>query len=98
MSETLFLFATITPKPEFFAEARAALMSILPDTRKEQGCLLFDLLDDEQEGGRIYLWEEWADDAALQAHYAEPYTLAVFEKYRNWLAEPVAIVRMKKAG
>ena len=97
MTQSLFLFATITPKPESFADARAAVIEIIPYTLKEDGCVQFTLLEDKADDGRLYLVEEWTDEAALQAHYAQPYTQAVFDRYRNWLAEPVATVRMKKA-
>jgi len=41
--------------------------------------------------GCLYLYEEWRDAAALAHHHAQPYTQAVFEAYKEWLAEPVDI-------
>ena len=89
------LFAEISPKPEHFAEAREAVMAIVEPTREEPGCVSFTLLDNEDEG-RLYLFEEWRDQADLDAHYAKPYTAAVFQKYENWLQHPPIITKMKK--
>ncbi|WP_338446297.1 putative quinol monooxygenase [Pelagerythrobacter marensis] len=90
----LSAFATISPKPAHFAEARAAVRAIVAPTRAESGCLAFDLHEGE-ESGRLHLYEVWADRAALDAHYAQDYTRAVFERYEDWLTEPVAIVFMQ---
>ena len=96
MSAPLCLFATITPKPEHFAAARDAVVGILAATRAEPGCRIFRLHADEA-AARLFLYEEWTDQAALEAHYAEPYTRAVFAAYEDWLAQPPEIMRMSPA-
>lgn len=98
MSEPLTLFARITPKPEHLAAARSAVIDILPATRAEPGCRVFTLHEDGDGCGCLYLYEVWDDEAALAAHHAKPYTMAVFDKYRTWLSEPVAITRLRKLG
>lgn len=89
------IFAEITPKPEHFDEAREAVMSIVTPTREEPGCVSFTLLENEEEG-RLYLFEEWRGEADLDAHYAKPYTAAVFKKYETWLQCAPAITKMQK--
>lgn len=91
----LFVFATITPKPEFFEDAQAAIAGIVPDTRKEVGCFQF-VLHANTEEGCLYLYEEWQDQAALDRHYTMPYVGAVFLKYQEWLAVPVDIKKFSK--
>lgn len=98
MSEPLTLFARITPKPEHLAAARQAVLGILSATRAEPGCRAFTLYDDQGDGGRLYLYEVWDDEAALTAHYAQPYTQAVFDSYREWLSEPVEITKLREIG
>ncbi len=89
----LHVFAKITPKPEHFEAARAAIRGILAETRAEEGCRSFDLFENEDEG-HLYLIEEWAGPSALEAHYAQAYTMRVFEQYQDWLAEDPEIHRM----
>ncbi|NEU13645.1 antibiotic biosynthesis monooxygenase [Methylobacterium sp. BTF04] len=98
MPEPLTLFARITPKSEHLAAARHAVLDILSVTRAEPGCRVFTLHDDPGGGGCLYLYEVWDDEAALEAHHAQPYTQAVFDHYRLWLSEPVAITRLRQIG
>ncbi|WMS40936.1 putative quinol monooxygenase [Acuticoccus sp. MNP-M23] len=95
MTEPLFLFAQIRPKPVHFDAAREAIRRIVPETENEPGCQGFALHENAQDGC-LYLYEEWRDEDALKAHYAQPYTKAVFAKYENWLAEPVVITKMRR--
>lgn len=96
MSDRLCLLATITPKPAHFDAARDAILGILDATRAESGCHIFRLHADAA-GARLFLYEEWTDQAALDAHYAQDYTRAVFAQYEDWLAQPPAITHLSPA-
>jgi quinol monooxygenase YgiN len=39
----------------------------------EPGCLRFDLVLPDEGGDRVYLYEVYADDEALQTHFNTPY-------------------------
>lgn len=94
MADLLCIVATITPRPEHLAAARAAILGIVPDTVAEPGCRTFRLL--EGGDGRLRLYEEWTGEDALEAHHAKDYTRAVFTAYEDWLAEPMDIVRLHR--
>lgn len=91
------IFATITPKPEHYEQAKSAIKSILQDTRSESGCIQFDVHSD-LENTRIFLYEQWADEKALQDHYQQAYTKHVFKCYETWLAQPVDIKPLTLLG
>ncbi|MCH2256027.1 MAG: antibiotic biosynthesis monooxygenase [Alteromonas sp.] len=84
------VFATITPKNEYFDDAKAAIQSILEETRNEVGCVQFDI-HTNQESSVLYLYEQWTDEAALENHYNQSYTRQVFKSYEQWLAAPVDV-------
>ena len=91
----LFLFATIRPKPVHFDDARAALDGLIPLTLAEPGCHVFAAFEGEDAGQRVlHLFEHFADQAALDAHYAKDYTKEVFASYETWLGAPVEIVHL----
>ncbi|WP_129790671.1 putative quinol monooxygenase [Sphingosinicella sp. CPCC 101087] len=90
----LSVFATITPKPEHLSDAKAAVKSIMADTRAEEGCIQFEL-HESAEAERLHLYEVWADRDAFDAHHAQPYTQAVYKQYEAWLAAPVELVFMR---
>ncbi|WP_299007054.1 putative quinol monooxygenase [uncultured Shewanella sp.] len=96
MSENrLFVFAKIHPKNEHFEEAKQAIINILPLTRQEPGCRQFKLHENATEKC-LFLYEEWENELALEAHYQKPYTAAVFERYQEWLAAPVDVTKMQR--
>ncbi|MAZ78114.1 MAG: antibiotic biosynthesis monooxygenase [Legionellaceae bacterium] len=92
---TLFVFAKISPKAEYFGDAKEAITSIVQLTREEAGCLQFELYVDLSDE-KLYLYEEWESEQDLEQHYQQPYTAAVFESYKNWLSDPVEITKMRK--
>ncbi len=92
---SLFVFARITPKPEYLSDARSAVLGIVKQTQSEAGCRQFSLLEG-LEDGCLYLYEEWESQVALTKHYQQPYTKAVFERYEQWLAQPVEVTKMRK--
>ena len=83
----------------------AALVAALPHmeaTRAQKGCLYYVWSADALTAGRIYVYESWESQEALEAHFAGPHyramrdTMAAHElrgadvsKYRIALAEPV---------
>ena len=49
-------------------ELKAALLALVPPTRKEDGCELYDLHVDRADGDRFAFYEVWRDKAAHAAH------------------------------
>ncbi|MGF1763678.1 putative quinol monooxygenase [Aliivibrio kagoshimensis] len=94
MNKHTFIFAKITPKPEYFEVSKEAIIEIISQTRNESGCLEFTLHEDG--AGSLYLYEEWIDDNALKLHHEMGYTKAVFEAYTDWLATPPEISKLIK--
>ncbi|BDM83309.1 putative quinol monooxygenase [Acaryochloris marina] len=92
---SLFVFARITPKPEYLSDARSAIFGIVSQTQSEPGCRQFSLLEGLDDGC-LYLYEEWESQAALADHYQQPYTKSVFECYEQWLSQPVEVIKMRK--
>lgn len=92
--DRLNVIARIQPRTENLAAARNAICGIIDRTRAEPGCITFRLSENAEDGS-LYLYEEWRDEAALMEHHQQPYTIAVFEAYKDWLAEEPQIVRLQ---
>ncbi|WP_435249985.1 putative quinol monooxygenase [Vibrio sp. nBUS_14] len=89
----LSVVAFITPKSEFYAECKQKAEGILTATREEAGCLRFEL-HENQAKDQLILVENWADQAALEEHYAQPYITPIFEFYKTALAQEPEIHKM----
>ncbi|MBI5397090.1 MAG: antibiotic biosynthesis monooxygenase [Verrucomicrobia bacterium] len=94
----LTVVATIKAKSGKEAELRKVLQSLLAPTRKEAGCLNYDLhasLDDP----RLFIFHEnWTSKAHLDVHLKSPHIQAFIGKAPELLAEPVQIMLCEKVG
>lgn len=63
--------------------ARQAAQQMVAETVKEPGCLVYEFSQVLGHNTRFRVYEEWRDQAALEAHFATPH-MAVF---RATLAE-----------
>ena len=87
MSDKIVLFARLKVKPELVEEAKAAAVGIVADSRRESGCINYDIhqaIDDET----IFLWHEtWVNKAALDEHFATPFFAEFFKVVERVAAE-----------
>lgn len=85
---TVYLIASITPKPEHVAEVEAQTRHMVEQTRKEPGNLRYDLLRRADGAPGFYLYEAYVDEAAVQAHRESAHYAAYRAKIGAWVAEP----------
>lgn len=52
----------------------------IKETRKEKGCIAYDLNRDPKEETRYYVYERWASLAALEAHMETPHIKTLLGK------------------
>ena len=76
------------PHREAFMEAM--LDDASHSVQDEPGCLRFDVLEDPDDPNRIFLYEVYRDEEALEAHRRAPHFLRWKHATRNWFdGEPV---------
>ncbi|WP_322031255.1 putative quinol monooxygenase [Paraburkholderia sp. J76] len=85
---TVYLFASITPKPEHVAEVEALMRDMVSHTRKEPGNLRYDLLRRADGAPGFSLYEMYVDEAAVQAHRESAHFVAYRAKIAAWVTEP----------
>ena len=83
---------TINIKPGFKEQF---MQSMLEDAdgsvNNEPGCLRFDVLQDNDSPDRIYLMEEYADEAAFQVHTRQPHFTRWQQTVKDWFDGPPQI-------
>ena len=75
---TLTYIATIPVNPEHMEAACAAVSSIAPATRAEDGCVAFEPGRVADGSSTITIFEGWTDHAAFDFHHSQDYTKDVF--------------------
>jgi autoinducer 2-degrading protein len=89
------LFVKVNLKPESidaYLEAVVAL-DAKGSIGNEPGCLRFDVLRDEADPSKIYLYEVYADKAAFEAHGKTSHIAKFREAIQGMSAGPSELVR-----
>ncbi len=92
----LTVVARIKAKSGMEERMQQDLLSLLTPTRAEPGCITFDLLLDTHDSLVFLLYENWQNQAALDAHFQQPYVEQVLKAYEVTLAEPIAAMILSK--
>jgi (4S)-4-hydroxy-5-phosphonooxypentane-2,3-dione isomerase len=88
------LLVTIQIKPEFRDQfIESMLGDAVGSVEDEPGCLRFDVIQDEADTNKIYLYEVYKDDAAFQAHTQAPHFTKWRDTVKDWFAAPTTVGR-----
>ena len=87
----LTVIATIIAKPDRIADVRRELEKLVAATRKEHGCINYDLHVDLNDPRRFVFYENWTDKPALDAHAASRHMKAWGNVREAMIAAPVKV-------
>lgn len=90
---TVHIVARFVARPESAGELRSLLLGLLAPTRAEQGCLRYELLANAADATDFTFVEEWADDAAINAHLATAHLQNAVVQSQPLLAAPLDVRR-----
>jgi len=62
------------------AEVGALFAKLTEESRKEPGCVMYQVHRHRTEPRRFFIYEQYKDDAALEAHRTAPYFLQLAKK------------------
>jgi NADP-dependent 3-hydroxy acid dehydrogenase YdfG/quinol monooxygenase YgiN len=84
--EQLTLIARLTAKPDRAEALGDGLKALIAPTATEPGSLGYTLHRDRYDPNVWILYETWESRAALDAHFAQPYTSAMLDRFPDLLA------------
>ena len=87
----IHVLAKISIKPAAAGEAATLLTNLVVESRKEPGNRSYALFQQTDNPGEFRTVEEWADQAAADAHLKTPHIAAVVAAATPLSAEPVEI-------
>lgn len=64
---------TIELDPSNHDDAAAKMQKLAAATNEEAGCVSYEFFADLSGKGRFRVFEEWQDQAAIDAHFQEPH-------------------------
>lgn len=72
----IYLIATLTIKPGSLPTILEAVRPCIDATRKEPGCISYDLHQNQTDENQLVFVERWTDRASLAAHFETPHLQA----------------------
>ena len=71
------------------AEVTAVFAKLTDESRKEPGCSMYQVHRHKTDSRRFFIYEQYKDDAALEAHRTSPYFLQYAKKELPKIADRV---------
>ena len=90
------VIATFEARPGKEAELKQALIDLVAPTRKEAGCLNYDLHILSENPGRFLFHENWTSKELLDAHSKSPHLLALAPRVKDLCVAPPEITLWDK--
>ena len=93
VDSSLRVIAHAKATPDQVAQVREILTALVDATRREPGCLSYELLQSHDDPTGFAFVERWASPAAEQAHFVTPHLLAALQQLTGLLASEPQICR-----
>src|SRR5579859_1057391 len=90
--KTLTVIAHVKARPGREADVRKELLSLVAPSRKDPGCVNYDLHQAVDDPASFLFHENWASKAHLDQHLSKPDLQAVLARLGPLVAEPPQII------
>jgi quinol monooxygenase YgiN len=97
-ANSLTVVAQIKAKPGKEAEVRQELLSLVAPSRKDPGCVNYDLHQALDNPALFMFHENWTSEAHLERHLQKPDLQAVLARVKQLTADPPQITLWKQIG
>ncbi|MBL8416490.1 MAG: antibiotic biosynthesis monooxygenase [Propionivibrio sp.] len=92
------IMARISAREACEAKLREVLQALIAPSRGESGCVSYELFENEDRPLEFVTVEQWADQAAADAHLATPHVAAAMARAGDFLAQAPLIHRFRQVG
>lgn len=77
-------------------ELKSICLGLIQPTRKEEGCISYDLYQDTTNPGRFTFIEEWQSKEHLDIHLKTPHLVSAGEAFGKILTKELVILMLNK--
>ncbi len=92
----VIVFARIKAQKNKIEDVRKALEGLVGPTRKESGCMQYDLHQSNEDTSLFYFYETWKDEAAHRSHLQQPHVGALVAQAASLLADAPEIQMVRR--
>lgn len=91
MSDPFLVIARVEVRPDAWEHFVAAATDCIEATRREQGCLAYEIHESLTQPGRFVSYESWESRADIDRHMRSPHVVAFLETARACVTAPAVI-------
>jgi quinol monooxygenase YgiN len=91
MSDPVIVIARARSRPDARARFIAAALECIAATRREHGCLAYDMHESVTEPGQFVCIESWEQREHVDAHMKQPHVLAFLQEAGACVTAPRVI-------
>lgn len=93
MEKRVTVVAYICAKAGEGERLRSALLHLVEQTRKEKGCINYDLHESADDARKFVMYENWESEADLDAHSKSPHLLEFGRSMTPFLDRPTEVTK-----
>jgi quinol monooxygenase YgiN len=93
---TLKVVAIVETSSEKATELKNVCLRLIEPTRKESGCLSYELYEDTTNPGRFTFIEEWESQEHLDVHLKTPHLVSAGEAFGKIVTKDMVILMLNK--
>jgi quinol monooxygenase YgiN len=94
--KTLTVVAISETTPEKAEELKSICLGLIEPTRKEEGCISYELYQDITNPGKFTFVENWKSEEHLNIHLKSPHLTSAAEAFGKILTKDLIILRLNK--
>jgi len=98
LDSRIYMFAKFHAKSGKEQELKKRLLEMVTHTRKEDGCVFYNLHIDQKQSDIFYFMECWRDQPALDFHMSTPYVQAIIRDSEDLTQDGIEISYMDLIG
>jgi quinol monooxygenase YgiN len=93
---TLKVVAIVETSSEKATELKNVCLRLIEPTRKESGCISYELYEDTTNPGRFTFIEEWESQEHLDVHLKTPHLVSAGEAFGKIVTKDTVILMLNK--
>ena len=85
------VFAKLKSKENKLEKTKELLSGLIEPTKREQGCIIYDLHQDQGDPLNFYFYEVWENKSLLDAHLNSPHVQHLFDRQKELLDKEIEV-------
>jgi quinol monooxygenase YgiN len=95
VSERVFVIVKVVARPDATASMGELVLHLAAESRKEAGCVLYQVLQNSAEPNVLVLYEQWESSGHLDAHNKTPHFHEAVTNAQPMLAQTLEVGRYR---